>query len=92
MTPCVVCFRLCTPMADYDVPVCHRCDAASEDRRWAFLTTPRGRGLPQWAADLPPSYRTGPGDPDDIAELIAAFDSRPGRRVRVPVGVGRQTE
>jgi hypothetical protein len=26
MTCCVVCGRRCVPLADYDVPVCIRCD------------------------------------------------------------------
>lgn len=31
MTACVICGRRCVPMADYDAPVCARCDAAQDD-------------------------------------------------------------
>lgn len=31
MTHCVVCGQPCTPLADYDYPVCHRCDAYGPD-------------------------------------------------------------
>jgi len=82
---CVVCGQSCIPMADYDTPVCAPCDAGRPmqlviERR--FVAAPRRRReLPAWAEALPPSYRTGPGDPADIAELMAAFDggSRSGR-------------
>ena len=68
MSRCGLCLRWCIPMADYDDPVCLRCDAGSLKR------------LPEWAARLPLSFRTGPGRPEDIAELVAAFDSKSGRR------------
>ena len=69
MSLCALCGIGCIPMADYHIPVCYRCDAAFEDRLLAELA-PK---LPAWAAQLPLSYRTGPGHPDDVADLMAAF-------------------
>ena len=69
MSLCALCGIGCIPMADYQVPVCYRCDAAFEDRLLAALA-PK---LPPWAARLPLSYRTGAADPADLAALMAAF-------------------
>jgi len=94
MTACVLCRRPCVPMADYDVPVCLHCDDLSDatirDMLAGRETPRRGRGertarfgLPAWAAKLPPSSSNGPGDPADIAELVAlisAVDSNRSRR------------
>ena len=80
MSVCVVCGLPCIPMADYTAPICVRCDA----HRPRFIPRPWRRELPAWAEALPHSYRSGPGNPADIAELMAAFDggsrsSRPRR-------------
>lgn len=40
MSSCVVCGRGCVPMADYEVPVCPRCDAAQEDILAAAIAAP----------------------------------------------------
>ena len=61
--PCVLCGIWCTPMADYDTPVCARCDANHE----AAL-------LRLWEAPPPPARpRLAPldGDTDrDLRELV----------------------
>jgi hypothetical protein len=65
-------------MADYDQPVCHRCDVAREELALRQLAPSRGR-LPEWAARLPLSYRTGPGRAQDITDLLDALDPDHGR-------------
>ena len=80
MSRCRLCRRPCIPMADYDEPVCYQCDADCEDRRMRRFTRPH-KTLPEWAAKLPLSFRSGPGRPEDIAELLAVFgSSKPGRK------------
>lgn len=48
MTACCLCGMHCTPMADYEVPVCAVCDARHEDAVVRLL----GARLPEWAASL----------------------------------------
>ena len=75
MTHCHLCGHDCIPMADYDIPICARCDADTEDGLTPPILRKRRprRGIAAWAAELPLSYRTGPAHPDDLADLMAAF-------------------
>lgn len=86
MTRCIICLTGCIPMADYEHPVCIRCDARNDAAWVALLANPPRRGrhsrsqkwtLPDWAARLPTSHHTGPGDPADIAALLAEMDRGP---------------
>lgn len=86
MTRCILCDATCIPLADYEFAVCIACDARNDAAWVALLANPPRRGrhrrpqkwqLPDWAARLPASSRTGPGDPADIAQLLNDMDRGP---------------
>lgn len=83
-TTCVLCGMPCIPMADYDIPVCAHCDDLHQQAlaRLDLLPIPAPERInvlcesTKAQARLLYRHDAKPGSPEDLAELMDAFEGR----------------